>query len=888
MPIENSLSFRGLQTSPNNLGAGSEGALVVADNVTIRYPDVLEPRRGQASTGIALATPAAVNQTFFFDDKVFVHTAANKVQRLDSITELTGDYVPADPDYRLKTAVAASTLYMATDRGVMALESATSTVPRLSGIAEPLLPKTTVIADPTSPPPDIVGFLDPGKAVAYRVLFGYVDSHDAVHLGPPSTRFTVKNTGTGQASVALLIPLLTVPVDAAGAIVSGTFVRVYRSVMADTEALTSDELYLVNETVIDTTVYTPTSDGFILPDTARQEFAVQSAPLYTNPTQGGLPNDAPPFAEDIATWSQREWYANTNQPHALTAQLIGVEGGGTPDLPATGLRVGDTITIAGVTFTGATSEDFANREFLVTTSSSAQVNISDTLESLAGAVNAWAILNPTAFNIRAYLEPVVFGNDLLNFKIRFQRPTVDSTTNTMFVVTYRVQSETTVSISPPLAFPFLNQQAITLSAPLNVKADDFVRLNRISPAATYDLKVTSVAGNVVRVETTTLPAGAFTGTLSRLYGESVWTPDLSPGSRGQGPVSDNERRVDYVYYSLPGEPEAVSAASYIPVGTSGKAIRRIVPQRDRLLVFKDEGTYAIYGDFPFQVSLIDDTVAILAPDSAVALGSTVIVLTEDGIMAVTDGGIQMISKVIDSTLKPYGAAPYRSTTAMGAFGVAYESEKVFALFMPALTGDASSYTARAYVLGMETDSWTTWSFSAPRLCGRVDPFTDTAYYGLTSAPWLVKDKNTSSTSDYSDFDESIVSTVQWASTTLGSPYATKQAREVHFHYRDIRKPSGTTLLTSCTLKTDVVPSGGTAPTGGAFDLWSAAESGFPGGALIGPSVLPLQFRKLIPQEVQRATYYTLGLTATTSNAYWALNGYSIVFEGTSERTGTVR
>jgi len=54
--------------------------------------------------------------------------------------------------------------------------------------------------------------------------------------------------------------------------------------------------------------------------------------------------------------------------------------------------------------------------------------------------------------------------------------------------------------------------------------------------------------------------------------------------------------------------------------------------------------------------------------------------------------------------------------------------------------------------------------------------------------------------------------------------------------------------------------------------------------------LPRQFRKLIPQDNQRAAYYTLGLTATTSSAggYWALNGYSIVYENTSERTGTVR
>ncbi len=880
MSIENSLSFKGLQTSPNNLGAGSEGALVVADNVTIRYPDVLEPRRGQASTGIFLHNPAAVTQTFFFEDKVFVHTAEDKVQRLDTGIELTGDYIAADPDYRLKTAIAAQTLYMATDKGVMALESATSTVPRLSGIAEPLTPVAFPINDPTSPPPTIAGFLDPGKAVAYRVLFGYVDSHDAVHLGPPSVRVTVKNNTSGQASVKLQIPLLTVPVDASGAIVSGTFVRVYRSVMADTEALTSDELYLVNETVIDTTAYTPTSDDFTLPDTAEQDFVIQSAPLYTNPTQGGLPNDAPPFAQDIATWSQREWYANTNQPHSLTAQLIGVEGGGTPDLPATGFRVGDSITVAGVSFTGSTYENYPTRLFVVKTWGTAQENISDTLKNLAEAVNYWAVNSPTPFNIRAYLEPVVFGDSLLNFKIRFQRSTVDSTTNTSFDVQYSIPRLTATITGTSGSY------TITTLGDHNLKEGDFVLMSREPADSLFPPQTIQVAAPVTSNTFTSTSTSATLPQMNRvrrLYGESVWTPDLYATK-----TSDNERRVDYVYYSLPGEPEAVSAASYIPVGTSGKAIRRIVPQRDRLLVFKDEGTYAVYGDFPFQVQLIDDTVAILAPDSAVALGSTVIVLTEDGIMAVTDGGIQMISKVIDSTLKPYWAAPYRDLTATDAFGVAYESEKVFALFMPALSGTAASYTARAYVFGLESQAWTTWSYDAPRLCGRVDPFTDTAYYGLEEGPYLVKDKNTSSTADYSDYTGAITSTVQWAATTLGSPYATKQAREIHLHYRDVRKPVGTTLLTSCTLKTDVVPSGGTAPTGGAFDLWSAGESGFPSGELIGSSVLPLQFRKLIPQEVQRATYYTLGLTATTSNAYWALNGYSIVFEGTSERTGTVR
>jgi len=880
VPIENSLSFLGLQTSPNNLGAGEKGALVVADNVTIRYPDVLEPRRGQEVAPISLEDPAAVKQVFFFGDNVFVHTAADKVQRQGALTALTGDYTPAQADLRLKTAIAASTLYMATDKGVMALEEATSTTPRLSGIAEPLKAATDVVLDTGST--TIPGFLLPEKAVAYRILFGYVDSHGALHLGPPSVKFTVKNVSTTtQASVKVTVSLLTAPTDATGAIVEGTFVRLYRSVMADTEGATSGELYLVNETVIDTSAYT-TDDVLSIADTARQEFAVQSAPLYTNATQGFLPNDPPPFARDIATWSEREWYANTEQPYSLTAQLIGVEGGGTPDVPATGIRIGDTVTVAGVVFTAASSNNVYTPAFRVVSSGTPESNISETLDNLAEIVNGYARFNPTTFKIRAYLEPVVFGNDQLNFKIRFQRPSVDSTVNTAFGVDYSVQQFSGVVVGPKL----LGVQQVTTLVANQWKVDDFVQFRSTNPTfPRITAKVTTVVSpTVVRVTPVTVDVPTGYTLAYRLYGESVWTPDLSAGV-----AADNERRQNGLYYSLPDEPEAVSAANYLTVGTSGKPIRRIIPQRDRLLVFKDEGTYAVYGDFPYQVTLVDDTVAILAPDSATAIGSTVIVLTEDGIMAVSDGGIRMISRPIDSTLKPYGASAYRATTATGAFGVAYESEKVFALFMPAL-GSLTDYTAKAYVYGIETDAWTTWSFYEPRLCGRVDPFSDTAYYGIATSPYLFKDRNTSSTADYFDTVpvgvQGIDYTVQWAATTLGAPYATKQAREIHFHFRDLRQPVGAILPgVLFSIKTDIVPAGQD------IEAWGVAEAAtFSTDTIIGPAVLPLQFRKLVPQNVQRATYYTLGMSMTTSfpGGYWALNGYSIVFEGTSERTGTVR
>lgn len=874
MPIENSLSFKGLVTSPNNLGAGSEGALAVADNVTIRYPDVLEPRRGQQSIAFGNTFGDRVDQVFFFQDQVGLQSSNGVVRLTGAASALQGsNYIAADPLYRLKTAVSANSLYMATAIGVMALEQASSTVPRLSGIAEPLKPFAGAVVDLTSPPPTIRGFLAPEKAVAYRVLFGYVDSHDDVHLGPPSVRVTIKNSSTTDyASGKLLVPLYTAPTDVNGNIIEGTFVRVYRSVMADTEGATSDELYLVSETVIDTAQYT-TSSVLTLADVTAQEFAVQSAPLYTNATQGGLPNDAPPFARDLANWDSRLWYANTEQPYSLTAQLIGVEGGGTPTIPATGLRVGDTLTINGVVFTAWGSTISSERKFAVWTSGTAAENISITLEQLQDVVNDWH-KNNTSFNIWAYLEPVVFGDQLLNFKIRFQRPSVSEEENTAFNVKYSVQTFTGVVVGAKL----LGVQQITTTTANYWKVDDFIQFRSTNPTLPrITARVTTVVSpTVVRVTPVTVDIPTSYTLAQRLYGESVWTPDLSAGV-----AAENERRQNGLYYSLPSEPEAVSAANYLVVGTSGRAIKRIVPQRDRLLVFKEEGTYAVYGDFPYQVSLVDDTVQILAPDSAIALGSTVFVLTDDGVLAITDGGIQMVSKPIDSTLKPYLAVGNRDTTAMGAFGVAYESEKVFALFMPNL--GITDYGAKAYVYGLESGAWTTWTFLTPRLCGRVDPVLDAAYYGLDSSPYLVRDRNTSSTADYEDEGNlPILSTVRWASTTLGTPYATKQAREIHAHFRDIRKPAGKAVTPQLIVKTDIVPAGGSIN-----NLWLVSDT-FSTTTTIGPSVLPLQFRKLVPQAVQRATYYSLELIMTTLGAYWALNGYSIVFENTSERTGTVR
>jgi hypothetical protein len=338
------------------------------------------------------------------------------------------------------------------------------------------------------------------------------------------------------------------------------------------------------------------------------------------------------------------------------------------------------------------------------------------------------------------------------------------------------------------------------------------------------------------------------------------------------------------------EYEAVPLLHFIDVGVRGRAILRIVPQRDRLLVFKEEGTYAIFGDFPFAVQLVDDTVQILAPDSAAAVGSTVFALMDDGVMAITEGSIQNASEPIDYTLLPYLSSTYREQVSTAAFGVAFESQKLYALFMPQLQSDdysTSDYGAKAYVYGLLGNAWTTWSYESLSetglLCGRVDPVSDQAYYGtpagpLVTFPSLVRERNTSTRFDYvDDYGEGaqvILCNVRWAASTMGSPFTTKQLREVHLHFRQAECTSVFFQVT-----TDVVSTVGTMP----IPVNAPA-----GDLLIGGYVKPKQFRVLVPQEQQRGAYFMLRFVSEEEAAYWALNGYSLVFESTSERTGTVR
>jgi hypothetical protein len=871
VPIENVLSAKGLQTTPNNLGAGSVGALVEAANVMIRYPDVIEPRRGQQFYATSSTGSGNIEQMMLFEDTVVVHTAGGRIDYYDGdvLMETKASGIePARDDQRLKWAVSARNLNLCTDAGVQIIETLGADFRGLrpSGLPFPTQPFTELYTSATGSE----NWLDAGNAVSYRIVFGYVDVHDRLYLGPPSPfSVQVRNDTASTKAVRLRIDTWNLPQISTGDLFPRLFLQVYRTAeFAFATAEPNEEFYLVTERF-----FQPGETVFVtINDTSPTN--TLGAKLYTNPTAegDGQQNNAPPFARDIASWDDRLWYANTEQPQSATLQIVGVG--------PTGVQVGDKLRLANLDGTraiemeavaGAPSTIY---QFTLYTGGTAPQNVDVTTTSLVYNINDF-FLNPLGAQppCRAFLVPGSATSPTTMFLQKADGVQGD-------------RQQFTLSLIPaPLPFTaILNPPQITIVSATDAgyAAGDTIYLTSGALKETRTILSSGGGPNVWNLSGGPLPVAFATGTTTRspFLASRAWNPQLPIyGFEELDVTSSDDRSSRRLYYSKAQLPEGVPLLNYIDVGTSGKDILRIWPNRNRLIVFKEEGTYVVYGEYgSYAVQLLDDTVQLLAPDSIAAVGSTVFALVDDGVVAINESSLVPVSEVINAQLAPYLGTLGR-TQVETAFGVAHESDQLYSLWMP----DTTPARAIAYVYGVRSQSWTNWVLAGA--CGLVNPANDTLYWAGADSRSVFAEAHQSRRSDYVDILTSggalvpIECRVTYASTTFGNPSATKQAREIHAHFRQAAFQTG-----SFTLTTDI-------STGNSASIPVAPGSVYnvtTNNPFIGPPVAPVQFRKLIPQEHQRATYYNWTLIVNEPYAYWALNGISTVFETTSERTGTVR
>ena len=211
--------------------------------------------------------------------------------------------------------------------------------------------------------------------------------------------------------------------------------------------------------------------------------------------------------------------------------------------------------------------------------------------------------------------------------------------------------------------------------------------------------------------------------------------------------SDNTESPNRVYYSKLNLPEAVPLLNFIEIGTKDKEIQRILALRDNLFVLKEDGVYIVTGtSSPFTARLLDSSTQIIAPDSAVVLNNQIYCLTTQGVVAITESGVGIVSRVIESKITSVtrSAFNYKYTS----FGVSYETDRAYLLFLP--TNKNDTIATQAYRYNTINRSWTRWTY--PATSGVVASFDNKLYLGSGERNYLTRERKDLERTDYADRD----------------------------------------------------------------------------------------------------------------------------------------
>lgn len=185
---------------------------------------------------------------------------------------------------------------------------------------------------------------------------------------------------------------------------------------------------------------------------------------------------------------------------------------------------------------------------------------------------------------------------------------------------------------------------------------------------------------------------------------------FSPDIEANPETSDNEAKPNRLYYSKFQQPESVPILQFFDVGAANDEILRILPLRSILLIFTSAGIYKLTGATAnsFQISLLDDTAVLEAPDSLVALNNNAVGFFDQGVCQVSYGSVSILSRPIEGDLNEIRGAAGDKVGEL-AFGISYETDRKYMIGLPATDTDTEAQII--YVYNVFTQSWTTYDMS---------------------------------------------------------------------------------------------------------------------------------------------------------------------------------
>jgi hypothetical protein len=420
--------------------------------------------------------------------------------------------------------------------------------------------------------------------------------------------------------------------------------------------------------------------------------------------------------------------------------------------------------------------------------------IDNTPETLKGAA---LYTNATQLGILYQFTPPPFAADIAEFYncLFFANTLTRHSLNiTMLAVggQYGVQSGDAITIggntfTAITTTPTANSnnfQIVTSGSPaqnINSTAINLCKtINQSSTNTTiYAYYVSSTSGlpGQIMLQNRAIGAPAFAVTYADAAGSTGGATAFSPALPSSGTTiqSSNAVNLNGLMYSQQQIPDAVPTVNILFAGSASKKILRIIPLRSSMFILKEDGVYRLTGSSPanFSIDLVDSTAILLAPESAVALNNQIFALTTQGVVAISDTGVQVMSRQIEDQLLALIELPSDVTlgstttnvTNAYSFGVSYESDRKYILWTPLEDGDTSA--KQAFVYNYITRAWTRWTRIQQH--GLVLSADDKLYVADPQTSYIDQERKSGTYLDYTDEAYSnYITAVSGATVTLSS------------------------------------------------------------------------------------------------------------------------
>ena len=224
-----------------------------------------------------------------------------------------------------------------------------------------------------------------------------------------------------------------------------------------------------------------------------------------------------------------------------------------------------------------------------------------------------------------------------------------------------------------------------------------------SPVFAYYTSVGAASPGSIYVEAKQQLGGASPST-SR---PTAWRGTLAVA----GSSASQSGATNQLAYSKAARPDAFAPVNVLTVGPRQATILRVVPYRDRMLVFTDLGLYQVTGSTwgDFAVEPFDLTFRLTGRGLVAVCDDKVYAWCIEGIVEIDESGVRVISSPIEPTWTRLVAAAGTSLASYG-FAVAYRFQHRVLFMYPAIGVLGVGGCSTGLVYDTRTQAWSTLEF----------------------------------------------------------------------------------------------------------------------------------------------------------------------------------